>query len=377
MSEHGSGRARPMSAGAFNFTIEVSHADDQATIESFFRDLPNPPHGAPCEPIELIRSEARNEDGEQQWTLAGPRLDDRPTVPIVGALLRLMSAVNLSALDAEPGALHLHAAAAARNGRAIIIAAERNTGKTTTVSHLVKRGWSFITDETVILTADSPDVGGFPKPLSIKPGGFDLVPHLVAHAIPAIVDDRPSFHFVPVGATGARVAASATPHLTVLLRRDPMAGDDAAPSSRRLRPADAVVALMQETLDAGRYGNAALRLAQLAVASNCYEVTVGSPEATAEHLEELMSNLPAESVDVTLLPDGPHVAKDVVSVEIGDAIVVHEQSNGGIFALDSAAARIWRHVGGWNVDDAIDITGPVVAPFVNQLRSLGVLAEVA
>jgi len=365
-----------MSAGAFNFRVEVSHADDRAKIESFFLDLPNPPQGAPCELIELVRSEQRDEHGEQQWTLAGPRLDDRPTVSFVGVLLRLMSAVNLSALDAEPGALHLHAAAAARDGRAVVIAAERNTGKTTTVSHLVKRGWSFITDETVRLTTDSPDVGGFPKPLSIKPGGLDLVPHLVAHAIPASVDGRPSFSFVPIGATGARVAASATPHLTVLLRRDPLAGGDAAPYSRRLRPADAVVALMQETLDAGRYGTAALRLAQLAVASHCYEVTCGSPEATADHLEELFSSPPAETVDVTLLPEGPNMAKDVVSVEIGDAIVVHAQSNGGIFALDSAAARIWRHVGGWNVDDAIDVAGPVVAPFVNQLRSLGVLAEV-
>ena len=64
--EHGSDRTRPMSAGAFNFTVEVSHADDLATVESFFRDLPNPPHGAPCELIELIRSDAQNEDGEQQ-----------------------------------------------------------------------------------------------------------------------------------------------------------------------------------------------------------------------------------------------------------------------------------------------------------------------
>lgn len=357
--------------------VEVSSAEDRATIESLFRDLPEPTHGASCELIEMIRSERRGEQGEQQWTLDGPRLDDRPTETFVGALLRLMSAVNLSALDAEPDALHLHAAAAARDGRAVIIAAERNTGKTTAISHLVKRGWSFITDETVRLTVDSPNVGGFPKPLSIKPGGLDLVSHLVAHAIPGIVDDQPSFSFVPISATGARVAASALPHLTVLLRRNPAAGDDAAPLSRRLRPADAVVALMQETLDAGRFGNAALRLAQLAVVSNCYEVTVGSPEATADHLEELFNGLPAESVEVTLLPDGPHVAPDVVSVEIGDTIVIHEQSAGGIFALDSAAARIWRHVGGWNVDDAIDIAGPVVAPFVNQLRSLGVLAEVA
>ncbi len=366
-----------MSAGAFNFTVGVSHADDRATIESFFRDLPNPPHGARCELIELIRAERRDEQGEQQWTLAGPRLADRPTVSFVGALLRLMSAVNLSALDAEPESLHLHAAAAARDGRAVIIAAERNTGKTTTVSHLVKRGWSFITDETVRLTADSTCVSGFPKPLSIKPGGIDLVPHLAAHAIPTVVDGQPSFNFVPIGATGALVAASATPHSTVLLRRDPAAGDDAVPSSRRLQPADAVVALMQETLDAGRYGDAALRLAQLAVASNCYEVTVGSPEKTAEHIEELFTRPLAESTDITLLPASPHVVKDVVSVVIGDAIVVHERSGGGIFALDSAAARIWRHVGGWNVDEAIDIAGPIIAPFVNQLRSLGVLAEVA
>ena len=65
-----------------------------------------------------------------------------------------MAAVNISGLDADPERLHLHAAAAVKDGRVVVVAAERDTGKSTTIAHLVKRGWAFVTDETVSLAPD-------------------------------------------------------------------------------------------------------------------------------------------------------------------------------------------------------------------------------
>lgn len=362
-----------MAVGALSFEVVVGHEDDVVVIERLFQDLPRSDVVEALARFEMMRSESSNASGDHEWTLKGPRIDDGTSVSFVGALQRLISAVNLSALDAEPNSLHIHAAAAARDGLAVVIAAERNTGKTTAVSHLVERGWSFITDETVRLTPESPAVSGFPKPLSIKPGGLPLVGRFADYAIPAAVDDRPSYAFIPVGATGAALVPSATPRLTVLLRRDHAHVEMYEPVARRLSPADAVVALMQETLDAERYGDAVLRLAHLAAKTSCYEVTVGSPELTADLVEQLFAEPASPDVEVVEFPFSANIADGVVSVQVGDAVVVHEQRNGGVFALDAAGARVWRHVGGWTVDEAIDVDGPMVAPFVRQLRSLGVL----
>ena len=145
------------------------------------------------------------------------------------------------------------------------------------------------------------------------------------------------------------------------------------PVSRPLHPADAVVGLMQETLDAERFGPTAVRLATLAAASHCYEVWLGGPPDTAAVIEELFELAPVDPLDVRVLPESEATSPGVVTVTIGDRAVVHDQGSGRIFALDAAATQIWEHVGGWCVDPAIDLEGPVVGPFVAQLRALGVL----
>ena len=180
-----------------------------------------------------------------------------------------------------------------------------------------------------------------------------------------------------VSASGAAVATGGPVGLVVLLRRpefrDP--GDGAV--SRELHPADAAVALMQETLDAERFGPTALRLARLATSCRCFELNVGTPAATADHIEALFRLDRPTPLDVELRTPSPVIPAHVVSVVVGDRTVVHDQRSGRIFALDAAATRIWEHLGGWRPDPSIDLAGPGVAPFVAQLRALGVLSEPA
>jgi len=261
-----------------------------------------------------------------------------------------------------------------KNGSAVIIAASRNTGKTTTVAHLVKRGWGFVTDETVRLAADRNEVGGFSKPLSIKPGGGMLVDHLVEGMVPPAADGFESFRFVSVGTMGASIAQGGRPELVILLRRqeDGHPGDGA--KSRALHPADAVVALMQETLDAERFEWAALRLARLASDARCHEVVLGTPSQTTDLIEELFAQSPLEPFPVDVLGPSAAMAPGVVSVKIGDRVVVHHMGTGTIFALDAAASNVWEQLGGWR-NHEIDVHGPVVGAFVVQLRTLGVFAD--
>lgn len=359
-------------AGSFEFTVVASHRDDQAVIEQLFRDLALHSTGA-TEPF--VFSLTRGRSSRPTWIIDGPRVEDQPELPFAAMLTRLMSAINVCVLDVEPQYLHLHAAAATLDGRVAIVAAPRDTGKSTTVAHLAARGWAFVTDEIVRLSRDTSEVSGYAKPLSVKPGGDELLPHLRPWMIPPLHEDPDTFHFVPVGASGAALAQGGTAHVVILLRRPPAGSPITGPTSRELAPADAVVSLMQETLDAERSGDAAHQLATLAARCHCYELTIGGPEATAELIEKLFQLDPVEPLDVTTLPWSEALAPGVVSLEIGERTVVHQTSSGGIFALDAAATRVWRRLGGWGTEDELDIDGPVIRPFVSQLRGLGVLAD--
>jgi len=362
---------RPFAAGAFRFIVRASDPEDAALIDSLFRDLPSPPADDESPAVFVI--ERRKVDDETKWSLTGPRVEDQFTGSRMSMLSLLMGAVNISGLDADPGRLHLHAGAAVKDGRVAVVAAERDTGKTTTIAHLVKRGWAFITDETVSLARDTDDVSGFPKPLSIKPGGRGLVDHLTPWMIPGVEDGREDFRFVPVSASGGAVTTGGPVHLVVLLRRPPFRDPGEGAASRPMHPVDAAVALMQDTLDAERFGATALRLGRLAASSLCYELIVGTPEATADHIEMLVERVPGERFEVAALPPSPAINPTVVSIAIGDRVVIHDEASGRILALDAAGAVIWKHLGGWRTDPSIDVAGPVVAPFVGQLRALGVL----
>lgn len=364
-------RTRLFAAGPFCFTVATSTAEDRDLVERLFADLPQSDRTDPPDGCFVLTRDRTG--GDIAWSLSGPRLEGQPKLSEVSALTRLMSAVNLCALDFDPGSLHLHAAAAARSGQAVIIAARRNTGKTTTVAHLVMQGWDFITDEMVALHPDKDEITGFPKPLSIKPDGGSRVRDLTQWMLPGGASDGDAFRYVPIGATGASVAAFAHPRLVVLLRR-PDGDVAAAASSRPLAPTDAVVALMQETLDATRYGASALRLARLAGSASCVEVTIGSPQDTARLIEHLFDEEPPERSEVSALEVSPAMAPGVVSVAIGDRIVVHDEGTGRIFALDDVASRVWRQLGGWN-NSGLDLDGPVIGAFVEGLRSMGVLAQ--
>jgi hypothetical protein len=284
----------------------------------------------------------------------------------------LLTAVTLCALDAEPEHLHLHAACAARDGRTVVIAARRDVGKTTTVARLVARGWDFVTDETVRLSATTDRITGIPKPLSIKPGGKANIVDFEPWMVPSHGQVPVGFTFVPMGASGCTVGTGGAPHLVVLLRRTEDA-PPSAPSATVVHPADAVVALMQETLDAQRFGDAALRLTALAAVSHCYEITCGTPSDTADLITTLFTLAPVEPVAVEVLPKSDAFSAGVVSVGVGDRTVVHDTHTGRIFALDVGASRVWSCLGGWSTDPEVDVDRPVIAPFVARLRALGVL----
>jgi hypothetical protein len=361
---------RPFAAGGLVFEVVTAHDDDRRLVEALFQDVPPPsPGGAPITVFSLVRTDP----AATSWEIARPGEDDLQEPSLNVALNLLTENVGRGALDAEPEYLHLHAAAAVRDGRAVVIAAPANTGKTTAVATLVARGWEFMTDETVRLSTDTNALTGLRKPLSIKPGGDRLVPHLEQWMIPPGPDPY-GYRFVAIGATGARMVDTASPHLLILLERAPGYSPFSRPETEALHPADAVVELMQNTFDAERFGSPAARLAALAAVSHCYRLTVASPADTADTIEELFALETPAALDVSVLPPSDSFSPGVVSVAIGDRVVVHDPGSGPIFALDAGGTRVWRKLAGWSEDPDLDVQGPVIKQFVAELRALGVVA---
>lgn len=365
--------SRRFVAGDLHFAVACSHLDDLHVVDALFADLATA--GPAGEALELFT--IQRVDGESSWMVSGPRLVQGQRLGTLSeTLTTLMAAVNISALDAQPQMLHLHAAAATRpDGRTVVIAASRNSGKTTTIARLVDLGWSFVTDETVALEPHSRVIRGFPKPLSVKPGGLKLLPHLGDVGLPRDATGDEGFVFVPMGRTGASIASSGRPALVVLLRATDVTGQPHSdPVVRDLHPADAVVLLMQETLDADRFGSDSVAvLLDLAAASHCVEVIRGTPNATAQCIDELASSEPAApmSVEENSLSDRLHPG--VRSFRVGERSVVYHCESGRVLALDEPATAVWEHLAGWRPRRDIDLNGPVIRPFVAQLRDLNLL----
>jgi hypothetical protein len=78
-------------------------------------------------------------------------------------------------IQARPDLVWLHGAAAGRRGRAALMPGRRGRGKSTLVTRLCRRGWSFLTDDIVPIDPDAFRILPFPQLPAIRPDpGRDL-----------------------------------------------------------------------------------------------------------------------------------------------------------------------------------------------------------
>lgn len=104
-------------------------------------------------------------------------------LPITDTLTGLMGEINHAALAGGEGNLLLHAAAVARpDGGCLVLCGASGSGKSTLTAALVAGGLGYVTDETVCLDPVSLRVTPYRKPLSLKIGAQQLLPHLAPSA---------------------------------------------------------------------------------------------------------------------------------------------------------------------------------------------------
>lgn len=364
--------SRSFSAGRFIFAVAATDERLVDLVETVFRDLDEPMDAEGATASFTLRASSDGA-GEARYDITGPVIGSMRGVALPFAIATLVAAVTRAALDHECDRLHLHAAGAVRNGRVAVLAAPRETGKTTTLARLVIRGWSYMSDEMLSIGRDDDDVRGFAKPLSIKPGGRAFVPELSDHLLPQEGVTTESVLVAALGGIGARIRSSGRPHLIALLNRAESGGGRPV-DARRIHPVDAVVGLMKETLDAGRHGPGSVtELARLAVRCHCYEIAVGEPDETAEMIEQLFDQPAVDPLHMVDHGASGRVSPSVRTVFVGDRAVVHQEPDGHILALDPAGTQVWTALAGAATRQPVELAAPVIAPFVRQLAGLALI----
>jgi hypothetical protein len=107
-------------------------------------------------------------DGEELWTSSDPSL----------VVSYLLWHINRQVIERSGEYLLLHSAAAVGKTGAILLPAPPESGKSTVVAALVQAGLDYLTDEAAAIDPSTGFVYPYPKPLSLDPGSWSVLPDL-------------------------------------------------------------------------------------------------------------------------------------------------------------------------------------------------------
>ena len=112
----------------------------------------------------------------------------------------------------------VHAAAACRNGAAVLIAAESGSGKSTTALALLLGGWRLLGDDLLFLREDGPDLRalGFPDEIDASAETIALLPELAPPERWPTLAGYPKRQLQPLLVRDDAVALEAAPRLVLV-----------------------------------------------------------------------------------------------------------------------------------------------------------------
>jgi hypothetical protein len=177
----------------------------------------------------------------------------------------------------------LHASAATRAGITVILPADMESGKTTTVAGLLRAGFEYVTDEAVAIDPATGMVTPFPKTLSLDPGSWPLFPE----CRPGSAERLEQWHVTPQQ-LGAQAASSgvAPPRVVVFPRYVPGSETLLLPLSK----GDAVHELARMTFAFAKHPVRNLStLKQISVNASVARLVIGSLDGAVDAIENLVS----------------------------------------------------------------------------------------
>jgi hypothetical protein len=193
--------------------------------------------------------------------------------------------VNRCVIDTGSRFVLLHAAAAARDGVAVLLPAAMEAGKTTLVAGLVRRGFQYLTDEAAAIEPDSLEIEPFPKPLSIDPGSWSVLPELrpvVESSTAAYLEEQ--WQVTPKVMRPDAISPRVPVDLVVFPRYDAGSATVLEPVSR----SEALVSMMQQTFHFHRDGRRNLEvLGRLVGASSCWRLVASDLDEACDAIGRL------------------------------------------------------------------------------------------
>jgi hypothetical protein len=199
----------------------------------------------------------------------------------------LLHHINLRAVPATPDLFCSFAAAAATGDRAVLLPAPGDSGKTTLVAGLVEAGFDYVTDETVAIDPASLMVHGYPKPLSIGRGSFEVLARLRPSLSPSL---EPFFTMewqVPASDVRAdSLAGPCTPRWLICPSYQPDRATALEPMSR----ASAIELLGESSSNFAARGREWLpSLAEIARRCDGYTLSIGDLDSAVACVQELVA----------------------------------------------------------------------------------------
>lgn len=184
----------------------------------------------------------------------------------------------------------LHAGAVAEGGRAVILPAPMDSGKSTLVSALVRQGFGYLSDEFAPVRLSDGRLSPYRSAIGLDSGSFPFFPELRPDVGPDF--DDPSHWHVPIAVDRAPDSTddSVEPVAVVF----PSYREGAGCSFRPLIPARAVHRAANEALNFFELGRSAFHaLGRLARSASCYTLTFGRLEDACHAVGDLLRSEPS------------------------------------------------------------------------------------
>ena len=228
--------------GPVGFRVGCDWRAPVAALDDLYRDYPKPE--IPDFNVHLFAARPWRRLLRPSVHIGGDFvIPDAAPLPLAQGLLAAEMGMNLQMALGQRGYLLLHASAAERNGRAVLMTGISGAGKSTLAALLMARGWRLMGDEFVLLDPVTGLAHAFPRLISLKNEAIPVMEAALPNARfgPSLVGTPKGTirHLVPDARAIAAMAEPAEPALILF----PRFGFE--PAERPVPPSEAFVRLTQ------------------------------------------------------------------------------------------------------------------------------------